>query len=205
MHTSIARRVLLRLSVGSILMPLGLDIKGAGSATPESYADSHAADLWMSSWIDAAAAPGGAKAPYNSLHLSRFADPIYFVTREIGWDPSPAQRKYPQVRVPAGFVTDFASIPRIFWSVLRPDGLYSYAAIVHDFLYWEQPVTRSAADDIFKFVMQDFMVGQTTIAVIDAAVRAGVAVSSPPGPGACHAVPAAAPSRAVPGKPRLRR
>jgi hypothetical protein len=37
-----------------------------------------------------------------------------------------------------GFVTDFASIPRPFWSLLPTWGQYGPASIVHDFLYWDQ-------------------------------------------------------------------
>ena len=37
--------------------------------------------------------------------------------------------------VPKGFVTDFASIPRIFWSIIPPTGRYTKAAVLHDFLY----------------------------------------------------------------------
>lgn len=39
------------------------------------------------------------------------------------------------IRVPAGFVTDFASIPRMFWDWIPPTGPYAKAAVVHDYLY----------------------------------------------------------------------
>ncbi len=39
------------------------------------------------------------------------------------------------IHVPAGFVTDLASVPRIFWTLLPPDGKYAKAAIIHDYLY----------------------------------------------------------------------
>ncbi len=39
------------------------------------------------------------------------------------------------VSVPAGFTTDFASVPRFFWRLVPPWGRYSRAAVVHDFLY----------------------------------------------------------------------
>jgi hypothetical protein len=108
------------------------------------------------------------------LVLTRFADPIYIVTKTIGWAPTPAQRaNYKGVTVPVGFVTDFASIPRVFWSALRPDGEYGYAAIIHDFLYWEQPVSRETADDIFRFAMEDFNVDGLSLRGIHGAVRAG--------------------------------
>jgi Protein of unknown function (DUF1353) len=77
------------------------------------------------------------------------------------------------VTVPKGFVTDFASIPRVFWSLLRPDGDYTYPAIIHDFLYWQHHLPRATADEIFRFAMQDFHIDQSTVAVIYNAVRLG--------------------------------
>lgn len=60
-----------------------------------------------------------------------------------------------EIRVPAGFVTDFASIPRFFWRVLPPTGSYGKAAVVHDYLYRTTtfPVTRKQADCIFHEAM----------------------------------------------------
>src|SRR5262245_59514289 len=71
---------------------------------------------WMSDWM------GSSRPPKGMLHVSRFVERIYFLTKPIGWFPSSGQEgKYKPVDVPVGFVTDFASIPRIFWSVLPPD------------------------------------------------------------------------------------
>lgn len=39
------------------------------------------------------------------------------------------------IEVPAGLITDLATIPRIFWILLPPDGKYAKAAIIHDYLY----------------------------------------------------------------------
>ena len=39
------------------------------------------------------------------------------------------------IRVPAGFVTDFTSIPRGLWNLLPPTGPYGKAAVIHDWLY----------------------------------------------------------------------
>lgn len=113
------------------------------------------------------------KAPEGVLHVGRFADPMYYLTREIGWTPNAGQEGYPAVRVPSGFVTDLASIPRVFWSMLRPDGLYTYPAIVHDYLYWEQKTTRAMADDILKFAMADFQVDALTVETVYRGVRVG--------------------------------
>jgi len=51
--------------------------------------------------------------------------------------------------VPAGFVSDFATIPRIFWRLLPPWGRYSPAAVIHDWLYRVNGVTRKQADVLF--------------------------------------------------------
>lgn len=52
------------------------------------------------------------------------------------------------VVVPVGFVTDLASIPRIFWSFLPQWGRYGNAAVIHDWLYWQQDRGRLESDRI---------------------------------------------------------
>lgn len=49
--------------------------------------------------------------------------------------------------IPAGFVTDGASVPRLFWNIIPPWGQYGRAAVVHDYLYRWQRTTREDADD----------------------------------------------------------
>ncbi len=64
--------------------------------------------------------------------------------------------------VPEGFVTDFASIPQALWSFgLSPNGKYSKAAVIHDFLYWFQPCSRAQADNILAIAMQESGVSKT--------------------------------------------
>lgn len=53
------------------------------------------------------------------------------------------------IEVPAGFVTDLATIPRIFWTILPPDGKYAKAAIIHDWMYDNALRTKKEADLIF--------------------------------------------------------
>jgi hypothetical protein len=59
-----------------------------------------------------------------------------------------------EIKVPAGFPTDFASIPRVFWRVLPPTGEYGKAAVVHDYLYSTQIGTREWSDKIFLEAME---------------------------------------------------
>lgn len=60
------------------------------------------------------------------------------------------------ITVPKGFITDFASIPRLFWRVIgHPAEKYGKAAVIHDYLYSEQQTyTRKRSDEIFYEAME---------------------------------------------------
>lgn len=75
--------------------------------------------------------------------------------------------------VPAGFVTDFASIPRGAWVLLPRYARYGPAAIVHDYLYWTQPCTRSEADIALREAMREAKVGGLTRETIYRSVQVG--------------------------------
>jgi len=71
-------------------------------------------------------------------------------------------------RVPAGFLTDGATIPRLLWWLLPPWDTYSQAAALHDYLceyavLYEKgepvPCSRKEADRIFKDAMKVSGVG----------------------------------------------
>ena len=53
------------------------------------------------------------------------------------------------ILVPKGFITNFASVPRFFWSIIPPWGKYGKAAVIHDYLYYTKKYTRKRADEIF--------------------------------------------------------
>jgi hypothetical protein len=136
------------------------------ASAQESLSESEAnVDVWMSEWMSKAK-----RAAQGGLHLLRFPDRMYVLTKPIGWSPNPGQKGEP-VHVPLGFVTDFASIPQVFWSLLPPDGSYTYPAIIHDYLYWAQPTSRDQADQVFKWSMQDFSIGIAVSESIYQAVR----------------------------------
>lgn len=59
-----------------------------------------------------------------------------------------------RISVPEGFETDFASVPRIFWTILPPDGEYTQAAVLHDYLYNTKKFSRKYSDDIFLMAME---------------------------------------------------
>jgi hypothetical protein len=53
------------------------------------------------------------------------------------------------VTVPPGFITDFASIPKAFWSIAPKWGKYGNAAVIHDYLYASKERSRKKSDKIF--------------------------------------------------------
>jgi len=68
---------------------------------------------------------------------------------DIGWKWS-----WKRIRVPKGFITDWASIPRIFhilWTPMDTDTIIW--AVIHDFLYSNKKLTRQETDEIFNEIM----------------------------------------------------
>ena len=56
------------------------------------------------------------------------------------------------VWVPAGFETDFASVPRWLWPIFPPTGKWCEAAVMHDYLY-TTTCSRFLADALFREAM----------------------------------------------------
>lgn len=63
--------------------------------------------------------------------------------------------------IPVNFISDLASIPRIFWCFLEPSGKnYVRASVIHDYLYSKKSIeaykdlSRREADKIFLEVMK---------------------------------------------------
>jgi len=93
------------------------------------------------------------------------------------------------ITVPAGFVTDLASVPRWAWVLVPPDGPWVKAAIIHDYLYstggtgiWKRhpasitrptPYSRAEADAIMREAMENRGVGWFFCNLIYLAVRIG--------------------------------
>ena len=81
-----------------------------------------------------------------------------------------------RIVVPAGFVTDLASVPSEFWGpplALTPTGQYSRAAIIHDYLYWSQKCTRDQADRLMVIAMKESNVGRFDAVAIYEGVHLG--------------------------------
>ncbi|BAU94139.1 hypothetical protein MPPM_5534 (plasmid) [Methylorubrum populi] len=95
--------------------------------------------------------------------VTPFVDWDYFYLEgPLLWMPNQGQ-DFATVTVPKGFVTDLASVPSGLWSVYPKTGRYAYAAIVHDYLYWDQSRSREEADKVLAAAMEDAKVPQLTI------------------------------------------
>jgi len=90
---------------------------------------------------------------------------------------------------PKGFITDFASVPRLFWRLIPPWGKYSRASVIHDYLYktgnlveaiageevttGKKPDARKDADLVFLALMRNLGVSSWQSYLIYRAVRIG--------------------------------
>ena len=58
------------------------------------------------------------------------------------------------IKVPFGQVTDFASVPRIFWWIISPIDRHAKAAVIHDYCYSIQYDSKKRCDQIFAEGME---------------------------------------------------
>ncbi len=79
--------------------------------------------------------------PFDGLHMNQLPDGDRWILLS-NWD-------YFGFEVPAGFVTDLTSSPRLVWAVFPKWGVHGPAAILHDWLYYSGIVDRVQADAIF--------------------------------------------------------
>lgn len=111
--------------------------------------------------------------------MSSFTDPLIVKKLKSGFWETAGEFEYHvgeegsdnKIKVPAGFLTDFASVPRIFWMIYPPDGQYTQAAVLHDYLYNIQDRPRATADAIFLEAMKVLGVPLLRRRIIYRAVR----------------------------------
>lgn len=112
----------------------------------------------------------------NALDVQFIDGHNWRVQEDFYYDTDVRLTGYPhdQVIVPKGFITDFASIPRILWDILPPAGSYGKAAVIHDFLYRTKSLaTRGEADAVLLEAMKVSGVDWLTRQVIYWGVRVG--------------------------------
>jgi len=139
-------------------------------------------DRKVSSWegVSRSSAPTGDQAiwlaalekqTFGSIPLHRFPDSVYALLTPVEWQPNSPAVRLPRVLVPRNFVSDLASVPRAFWSLLRPEPQFIYAAVIHDYLYWTQSTSREVADRVFREVLLELNTPQVQTEVLYNAAR----------------------------------
>ena len=85
--------------------------------------------------------------PIKTLHLPWYKATWVWVTAPRQWelleDYSIELPGIGRIMVPAGFIFDGASIPRIFWTFLSPTGLLFIPGLFHDYGYKYNKITWS--------------------------------------------------------------
>lgn len=87
--------------------------------------------------------------------MSDYLQPILMPLSDTDWvlhEDYYVKSKHFSFVIPKGFVTDLASVPKVLWNLYPPFGLYTGAAVAHDYLYrtTKMKVTREQADELFK-------------------------------------------------------
>jgi len=115
------------------------------------------------------------------MNAAQFKDPLTVTELVKDWRKWRLEQElvYRDIRVPVGYITDGASVPRPLWWLLPSWGRYSRASVVHDYLC-DQIVKRAPhpaaptarkADAIFYQAMKDSGVNATIRWLMWAAVR----------------------------------
>jgi len=95
--------------------------------------------------------PGEFISPHLSLDLMhespdvwQLTEDFYYLSEVLGYI----------VKVPKGFVTDFASVPRlpVIWWLFG--GIAKRPAVVHDYMYSVSGISRKQADAVLKEAMK---------------------------------------------------
>lgn len=85
----------------------------------------------------------------SPLTVTKVADMIWMTE-----EPFVFETDTDYIEVPDCFHTDFASVPRFLWSLFPPDGQYSQAAVLHDYLYQSHIRPRKRSDELFLEAME---------------------------------------------------
>ena len=86
----------------------------------------------------------------------------YYLKEPLVWN---------DISVSKGFITDFASTPKWIHWLFPPQGKYSKASIVHDFMYSVNWYTRKEADETFKDIMRHDGTSKATSYIFYLSVR----------------------------------
>ena len=117
------------------------------------------------------------KSNIDILEVSPLGDGKNWILRDGFYYEYKDKGRNCRIEVPSKFMTDYASIPRLGWWFGRPWGKHGMAAVIHDWLYWEQNITgwdnfnRKHADEIFLRCMLDSRVSKNRARIMYLAVK----------------------------------
>lgn len=99
------------------------------------------------------------------------------------------------ITIPSDFTTDLATVPRIFWALIPPQGAYEAAAVLHDFGCVSLAkgtclLSSRDVDGLFRRVMREGGVGLVTRWVMWTGVRLGALFNRHRRPGWIRDAPA---------------
>jgi hypothetical protein len=112
--------------------------------------------------------------PFRTLVRGEFEDAIR-LNRDFYYADS---EHCDDTRIPAGFTSDGASVPRLLWRLFPPFGKYLEAAVVHDYFCvlghrGESPINSVAAAKVFKEAMRVCGVAAWRVHLMYLGVRIG--------------------------------
>jgi hypothetical protein len=108
--------------------------------------------------------------PFSEMIVKAGAPGRWVLARDLFWT-HPVSGTV--VRIPAGFETDLASIPRVLRAVFSVNGAHRKAAVLHDYLYSRGLCSRKRADRLFKLAMKETAVPWWKRNLMFAGVRMG--------------------------------
>jgi hypothetical protein len=124
----------------------------------------------------------------SSVTVRRVDDRHWAVVEELVY-----RGRWDRFVVPAGFLTDFATVPRVVVWLIPRFGRYTLAAILHDWLCTQGlrsgVVTSREADGLFRRVMREQGVPVLRRWLMWCGVRWGALASSLRRPGWLHSAP----------------
>lgn len=88
----------------------------------------------------------GSPAIWRSTVIFVCGRRVYQTCRPLTFTLAPGR----EITVPAGFLTDLASVPGIARGIVAPDGPWAESAILHDWLLHTREISRAQADGIFR-------------------------------------------------------
>jgi hypothetical protein len=105
--------------------------------------------------------------PFGDLQVE-VIDEGYLLTHRLRYiDPKTSGI----ITVPSGFITDFATVPRIFRWYITGHGKTRRPAVLHDYLYRNKAGTRKQADQLFRDALREEGMSKIRSTVLYLAVR----------------------------------